>query len=165
MDVDLATQMPEDLLMLTDKMSMAASLECRVPLLDQRLTALAAQIPAGLKVHRGQLKYVFKEAMRGILPDSILQRRKRGFGAPIGAWFKQELAPLIQAMLSRKSVESRGLLDPDAVAQAIAEHQSSAADRTDHLLALLILEIWCRLFLDGRTPQELSDEMRAGIAS
>ena len=112
MDVDLATQMPEDLLMLTDKMSMAASLECRVPLLDQRLVELAARIPGKFKIRGGELKYIMKQAMRGIVPDSILRRKKRGFGAPIGAWFKHELSPLLRQVLSKEAIVRRGLLDP-----------------------------------------------------
>ena len=165
MDVDLATQMPEDLLMLTDKMSMAASLECRVPLLDQRLVELAARMPGRFKIRRGELKYVMKRAMHGIVPESILQRKKRGFGAPIGAWFKRELAPMLRQVLSREAIVRRGLLDPDAVARTIAEHQSSTADRTDHLLGLLVLEIWCRLYLDQTRPTALAEELKSSIAA
>ncbi len=165
MDVDLATQMPEDLLMLTDKMSMATSLECRVPLLDQRLVTLAARMPGRFKIHRGDLKHVMKLAMKGIVPDSILQREKRGFGAPIGAWFKRELAPMMRQVLSREAIVRRGLLDPDAVAKIVAEHASSSADRTDHLLGLLVLEIWCRLYLDNARPADLADELKLSIAA
>lgn len=165
MDVDLDTQLPEDLLMLTDKMSMAVSLECRVPLLDQRLVALAARMPARLKVGGGDLKHVMKQALRGVLPDSILGREKRGFGAPIGAWFRRELAPLVTELLARDTVRRRGLLDPDAVARTVAEHESQQADRTDHLLALVNLEIWARLYLDGRAVEDVTAELGAGLAA
>ncbi len=165
MEVDLATQMPEDLLMLTDKMSMAASLECRVPLLDQRLVQLAAQMPGNLKIRNGELKYAMKRAMRGVVPDSILNREKRGFGAPIGAWFKNELAPLLRHILSRESVQRRGLLNFNAVEQMIREHERSHADRTDHLLSLLVLEIWCRLYLDGESPAAVTDEIKRSMAA
>ncbi len=165
MDVDLATQMPEDLLMLTDKMSMAVSLECRVPLLDQRLVALAARMPGHLKVRGGDLKHMMKRALTGVLPPSILAREKRGFGAPIGAWFRQELAPLVADLLSRETVLRRGLLDPDAVARTIAEHEQQRADRTDHLLALVSLEIWCRLYLDRSSVGSVTDELKSGVAA
>jgi asparagine synthase (glutamine-hydrolysing) len=165
MDVDLATQMPEDLLMLTDKMSMAVSLECRVPLLDQELVKLAARIPGSLKMHNGRLKHIMKEALVGVLPDSILNREKRGFGAPIGAWFKSELAALVRDVLSPQVVARRGLLDPDAVKRTIGEHERREADRTDHLLALVNLELWCRLYIDGATTSGLTDELRASIAA
>jgi asparagine synthase (glutamine-hydrolysing) len=165
MDVDLATQMPEDLLMLTDKMSMAVSLECRVPLLDQELVKLAARIPGSLKMKNGRLKHLMKEALVGVLPDSILNREKRGFGAPIGAWFKSELAALVRDVLSPQVVVRRGLLDPDAVKRTIEEHERQEADRTDHLLALVNLELWCRLYLDGATTAGLTDELRASMAA
>ena len=163
MDVDLNTQLPEDLLMLTDKMSMAVSLECRVPLLDQRLTVLAAKMPGAIKIRNGVLKYPMKAAMQGILPDDILYRSKRGFGAPMGAWFKSELSTLIRDLLSVKNIMKRGLFDPAAVQRTIDEHDSSSADRTDHLLALINLEIWCRLYLDGQEYKEVAESLRPGL--
>lgn len=165
MDVDIATQLPEDLLMLTDKMSMAVSLECRVPLLDQRLVQFAGRMPAEVKIRGGKLKHVMKESLRGVLPDSILDREKRGFGAPVGAWFRHELAPLLREVLSRESIERRGILDADAVAQTISEHQSLQADRTDHLLSLLNLEIWCRLYLDSSSVAAVTDQLRTSLAA
>jgi asparagine synthase (glutamine-hydrolysing) len=163
MDVDLKTQLPEDLLMLTDKMSMAVSLECRVPLLDQRLTMLAAKMPGAIKIRNGVLKYPMKAAMRGVLPESILYRGKRGFGAPMGAWFKSELSLLMRNLLSSKNIMKRGLFDPVAVQRTLDEHASSKADRTDHLLALINLEIWCRLYLDGQEYSEVAESLRAGL--
>jgi asparagine synthase (glutamine-hydrolysing) len=165
MDVDFATQLPDDLLMLTDKMSMAVSLECRVPLLDQRLVELAAGMPGSLKMRGGELKHVMKRALAGVLPDSILHREKRGFGAPMGAWLRAELAPVLRDVLSRESVTRRGLLDPDAVERTIREHEQQKADRTDHLLALINLEIWCRLYLDGQSAAGVSDRLRETLAA
>ena len=165
MDVDFATQLPDDLLMLTDKMSMAVSLECRVPLLDQRLVELAARMPGHLKVRGGELKHVLKRALAGVLPDSILHREKRGFGAPMGAWLRAELAPLLRDVLSRESVVRRGLLDPDAVERTIREHEQQRADRTDHLLALINLEIWCRLYLDGETAAGVAGDLKQALAA
>ncbi|HTE41413.1 MAG TPA: asparagine synthase (glutamine-hydrolyzing) [Steroidobacteraceae bacterium] len=165
MDVDLATQMPEDLLMLTDKMSMAVSLECRVPLLDQRLTQMAARIPGHLKMRNGELKYLLKRALSGILPDEILYRAKRGFGAPVGAWFKDELSALVRDVLSKETIERRGLLDSNSVQRTIEEHVTQKADRTDHLLALINLEIWCRLYLDNASKTSVTDELRSSLAA
>lgn len=164
LEVDLATQMPDDLLMLTDKMSMATSLECRVPLLDQQLVATAARIPAHLRIHGRNLKHVLKHALADVLPKEILYRPKRGFGAPMGAWLKRELAPLLRAVLSRETVERRGLLNWAPIAETIAEHDSSRADRTDHLISLLNLELWCRLYLDGVSPGDLAAELREHTA-
>ncbi len=165
MDVDLATQLPEDLLMLTDKMSMAVSLECRVPLLDQRLVKLSAGMPAALRIRGGELKYIMKKAMHGVVPDPIIYRSKRGFGAPIGAWFKAELAGFLREILSEATLARRGLIDPAAVARLVREHERQEADRTDHLLALVNLEIWCRMYLDGESPAAVTDELRGSMAA
>ena len=128
MRVDMATQLPDDLLLLTDKMTMASSLECRVPLLSNAMVDLAARLPSGMKIQGGQLKHLFKLAMRGVLPAATLQKSKRGFGAPMGAWLKKELRPLMHVVLSQESVERRGLLDPSAVREAIALHESARRD-------------------------------------
>ncbi len=165
MQVDLETQLAEDLLMLTDKMSMATSLECRVPLLDQQLVEMAARMPEQVKIQGGALKHVMKSALKHVLPESILQRSKRGFGAPIGAWFKNELAGLVGEVLSPAAVERRGLFDPTAVQNVIAQHAGNREDRTDHLLALINLEMWCRLYLDGHSAEGIADELRSRLAA
>jgi asparagine synthase (glutamine-hydrolysing) len=108
---------------------------------------------------------VLKRSLEGVLPDSILHREKRGFGAPMGAWLRAELAPLLRDVLSRESIVRRGLLDADAVERTIREHEQQRADRTDHLLALINLEIWCRLYLDGRTATGIADELREALAA
>jgi asparagine synthase (glutamine-hydrolysing) len=159
--VDWQTQLAEDLLLLTDKMTMACSLECRVPFLDHRLVELAAAIPASRKLPDGRLKGLLKDVLRDVLPDSILERRKRGFGAPVGAWFKRELAPLRGTLLAREAIERRGLLDPLVVDEICAAHDANREDYTDLLLVLLNLEIWCRLFLDGRSYEDVAGELAA----
>jgi len=160
LSVDAATQLPDDLLLLTDKMSMAVSLECRVPLLDHELTELAASIPQAIKLRGGKLKHVMKAALADVLPPDILGRKKRGFGTPMGAWFKGALAPLLRQLLSRDAIERRGLFDYPAVAALIDAHESSEIDGTDRLLALLNFEVWARLYLDARAPADVVDELR-----
>lgn len=157
--VDLQTQLPDDLLMLTDKMTMATSLECRVPLLDYDLVDLAARMPSSMKIHGRQLKYILKKSLGSLLPDEILHRPKRGFGAPMGAWFKQELKPLIKQVLSKEAIKSRGLFNPEAVGEVMALHMSNREDHTDHLLALMNLELWSRMYLDGMTPEDLAAQL------
>ena len=95
--VDAETQLPDDLLMLTDKMTMATSLECRVPLLDHELVELAAQMPEAVKIRGGRLKHVMKAALRDVLPVDIIDRKKRGFGTPMGAWLKGVETSVFQA--------------------------------------------------------------------
>jgi asparagine synthase (glutamine-hydrolysing) len=163
LDVDLRTQLPDDLLMLTDKMTMATSLECRVPFLDEGLVELAARMPSRLKVKGRQLKYALKKAMADLLPPDILTRPKRGFGAPLGAWIKTGLAPFTRHLLSRESMARRGLLRPEIVEETIALHEASRADHTDHILALINLEVWCRLYLDRRSPSDVEAEIATEV--
>jgi asparagine synthase (glutamine-hydrolysing) len=158
--VDAETQLPDDLLMLTDKMSMAVSLECRVPLLDHELVELSAAMPAGIKVRGGRLKHVMKESLTGLLPADILDRKKRGFGTPMGAWLKRELAPLLGCLLAPEVVRQRGLFRQDVVDRLVADHQASRADGTDALLALMNLEVWSRIYLDKRAPEDVAEELK-----
>jgi asparagine synthase (glutamine-hydrolysing) len=158
--VDLATQLPDDLLMLTDKMTMATSLECRVPFLDHQLVELAARMPSRFKIRGRDLKYVLKKAFAGILPPDILHRKKRGFGAPMGAWLKHELSPLLRSLLSRECVDRRGLFNWNAVHETIALHEANKEDHTDHLLSLMNLEIWCRIYLDGCSPADVAARIK-----
>ena len=163
--VDFKTQLPDDLLLLTDKMTMATSIECRVPLLDQRLIDLALQMPSNMKVHGSTLKYVMKEALTDLLPSEILHRKKRGFGAPMGAWVKGELLSLMKNILSRESIEARGLFDWKVIEESMNQHLANKHDYTDHLLSLMNLEIWCRVYLDGQAPDDLSDQIKYEIAA
>jgi asparagine synthase (glutamine-hydrolysing) len=162
--VDAYTQLPDDLLMLTDKMTMATSLECRVPLLDHELVDLAARIPAQVKVAGGELKALLKTALAGVLPREILYRTKRGFGAPMGAWLKGALSELLEGALSRESLEARGLLKHAPVAELIEAHRASRIDGTDKLLALLNLEVWCRVYLDQRSSSDVAEELKEAVA-
>ena len=162
--VDAATQLPDDLLLLTDKMSMAVSLECRVPLLDHELVELAARIPEGVKIRGGRLKYVMKEALRTVLPRDILERKKRGFGTPMGAWLKGDLAPMLRDFLSERSIEERGVFRYAEVDKLIRAHEANQIDGTDRLLALLNFEIWARVYLDSRAPEDVVDELQDAAA-
>ncbi len=161
--VDAETQLPDDLLMLTDKMSMAVSLECRVPLLDHELVELAASMPAAIKVRDGRLKHVMKEALGELLPADILDRKKRGFGTPMGAWLKGELAPLLDRLLAPQVVGARGLFRQPAIDRLVADHRASRIDGTDALLALMNLEIWSRIYLDGREPADVAAELKSHV--
>ena len=162
--VDAETQLPDDLLMLTDKMSMAVSLECRVPLLDHQLVELAAAMPAAIKVRGGRLKHVLKESLGDLLPKDILDRKKRGFGTPMGAWLKKELAPLLNRLLAPEVVRARGLFRQPVVDRLVADHEANRIDGTDALLALMNLEIWSRIYLDQRDPEDVAAELQTYVA-
>lgn len=159
--VDLKTSLPDDLLALTDRMSMAASLECRAPLVDYELVELTAQMPSNLKVRGFATKYLLKKALQPWLPREILNRKKRGFGAPVGSWLRKSLEALVQDTLSEAAVRSRGLFDPNVVREIVEAHRDQTSDHTDHLLALINLELWCRIYLDGRDWRSPSDSWAA----
>jgi asparagine synthase (glutamine-hydrolysing) len=145
-------------------MSMAVSLECRVPLLDHELFELAAAVPQSIKLRGGRLKPLMKEALADVLPRDILERRKRGFGTPMGAWLKGPLAPLLRQLLSQESIARRGLFSYPKIAALTSAHGANRIDGTDRLLALMNFEIWARLYLDGRTPGDVVDELRVAVA-
>jgi len=148
---DLKTSLSESLLAFTDKMSMAVSLEARVPLLDYRLVELAARIPPALKLAPwGGMKRIFKAAVSDRLPKTILHRKKQGFGAPVGRWFRSSLRPMIDELLSHERIAQRGYFRPEAVRRLVDDHANQRADYSEHLLALLTFEIWHQTFLDRK---------------
>lgn len=135
-------------LMYTDKMSMAAGVEVRVPFLDQDLVEHAARVPAGLK-QRGRVgKWVLKKAMEPYLPHDLIYRPKSGFGAPLRRWMREDLRALLGDLLSEESLRRRGLFDPAAVQRLIAQNDGGQVDAAYTLLSLLSIEIWCRAYLD-----------------
>ena len=146
--LDAKTFLPCLNLTYTDKMSMAASVEVRVPLLDDDLVALAARIPSSLKIKRLRRKYIFKRSQQGSLPREIIWRPKAGFGAPIRSWLEKDLAPLTAELLSDQTIRARGLVQPKEVRRMQRENTLGVADYSLQLYALLTLELWHRSFLD-----------------
>jgi len=147
---DLKTSLPDDLLAMTDRMSMAASIECRAPLVDYELVELASHMPSSLKVRGFTLKHLLKKAVAPWLPPEILQRKKRGFGAPMGAWLRKDLQPLVSDLLSENQICRRGICNWPVIQRLIADHRAERADYSDQLFALVVFELWCRTFLDAR---------------
>jgi asparagine synthase (glutamine-hydrolysing) len=138
----------------TDRMSMAAGVEVRVPFLDLPLVAHAARIPAALKQRGTVGKWVLKKAMEPYLPHDIIYRPKTGFGAPLRKWMRGDLQPLLQDVLSTDSLRSRGLFRPEAVHRLIDRNQSGEIDASHTLLSLLTIELWCRALLDKSVPHQ-----------
>lgn len=150
---DLKTSLPDDLLAMTDRMSMAASVECRAPLVDFELVEMASRMPSSFKVRGLTMKYLLKKAVAPWVPREVITRKKRGFGAPIGNWIRSDLQPLIQEVLSEEQVRRRGLFRWPAVQALLQAHQEQRNDNTDPVFALVALETWCRIYLDGRDWQ------------
>ena len=125
------------------------------------LVELAAAIPAAVKIRGGRLKHLMKDALADLLPADILDRKKRGFGTPMGAWLKRDLAPVLRQLLSPESVRRRGLFRHDVIAGLMADHESNRSDGTDGLLSLMNLEIWSRIYLDGRSADDVAAELKS----
>lgn len=140
--VDLKTWLPDDLLAKVDRMSMAASLEARVPYLDERLVAFALRIPGRYKIRGGVQKAVLKEAARDTVPGWVLRRPKQGFAVPLAPWFRRELRPLLQDTLAPDRLKRRGLFDPEGVRRVVEEHLSGREDHHLLLFGMLLLEWW-----------------------
>jgi asparagine synthase (glutamine-hydrolysing) len=147
--VDMKTFLPCLNLAYTDKMSMAASTEVRVPLLDDELVALAARIPPQLKLRRMTRKYIFKRSMEGTLPREIIWRPKAGFGAPIRSWLDGELRPMIDDLLSPGMIKARGIFEPAEVQRIRAANEAGLEDNALRIWALLTLELWQQTYIDG----------------
>ena len=151
---DMKTYLVE-LLMKQDQMSMAASLESRVPFLDHRLVEFAASLPDAWKLSGLTTKRVLREAMKSVLPASILSRPKMGFPVPLGAWLRGRWnATASEVLLDRRSRE-RGVIEPKAVEQLLRDHASGRVNGTDRLWSLLNLELWFRTFIDKQGVQTL----------
>jgi asparagine synthase (glutamine-hydrolysing) len=149
MRFDFETYLPEDVLTKVDRMSMAHSIESRVPLLDNRVIDFAASLPARFKIRDGRRKHVLKETLRQMLPDSILNRRKQGFGIPLGTWFRGGLTGLFSDVLESPRTAQRGYFDQAFVQRLLREHLSGTRDHTLRLWQLLVFELWHRQYLDS----------------
>lgn len=147
--LDSRTYLPGDILTKVDRMSMAASLEARVPLLDHKLIEFVVNIPTDLKMNGLKTKYIFKEAMRGLVPDEILDRRKQGFGVPINEWINNELRERIHSDLSDSKTTGRGYFDKSYINTLLDEHHRKRRDHSDSLWVLWMLELWHRRFADN----------------
>jgi asparagine synthase (glutamine-hydrolysing) len=136
-------------LIYTDKMSMAAGVEVRVPFLDLDLVNFSAKIPMQYKQRGSEGKWVLKKALEPYLPRDVIYRSKSGIGAPLRRWFKNELRDLIGDYLSEQSLRSRGLFDPFAVQSLIKNNDQGKIDASYTILSLVSIEIWCRSYLDA----------------
>jgi len=144
--VDSHTILPESLLLLTDKMGMAASLEVRVPFLDNRLVEFVAGIPPAYRLRGFRLKRLLKAAARGRVPDFVLRRSKRGFGTPMGAWLRTDLQPLVAELLGESRLRRDQLFDAASIRRLLTAHAARREDGTEAIFALLAFELWRERF-------------------
>jgi asparagine synthase (glutamine-hydrolysing) len=161
---DVKTYLHE-LLMKQDQMSMAASIESRVPFLDHKLVEFTARLPQRMKLRRGlTTKYILRRAMKGVLPEPILTRKKMGFPVPVGAWFRGAYAHVIDEYVLGERAASRNLFERDYV-RGLVERHRRGEDHTERLWALVNFEMWQRQFIDGEEAGASPHGAQAEVAT
>ena len=149
----------QELLMKQDQMSMAASIESRVPFLDHPLTEWVAALPQTMKLRGTTTKWILRQAMQGELPSPIITRRKMGFPVPVGSWLRGPWRPLLSEYVTGSRARARGFFEAGAVEHLVSEHLRGV-NQAERLWALLTFEIWARMFLDGERPWSLELPLR-----
>jgi asparagine synthase (glutamine-hydrolysing) len=145
---DLSTYLPDDLLLMADRMSMAHSLELRAPFCDHALIETSLALPPALKLRGGRPKALLKAAFADVLPRALLAQPKRGFMIPLARWLRRDLRQLMEDLLAPAQVRARGLFEPAAVARLIAEHLGGTRSHSDRLWTLMMTELWLRRYCD-----------------
>jgi len=147
--IDSKTYLPGDILTKVDRMSMAVSLEARVPLLDHKLIDFVTRIPASMKMSGLETKHLFKRAVADLVPEEILARPKQGFGVPIQQWINQQLRERIRDTLTDARFRDRGIVSRHYTDILLDEHERGRRDHSMALWSLLMLELWYQAFVDG----------------
>ena len=145
---DMTDYLPNHNLLYMDKMSMAAGVEARVPLLDREVVELVNRTPYAWKVKGAKLKRMLRDAARGTVPDAILRRKKAGFGAPYRKWLRYDLKPFWEEVASKASIRRRGWLDPEGVREMRRLSDAGKVDLYMLQWAVLTVELWARQFFD-----------------
>jgi asparagine synthase (glutamine-hydrolysing) len=149
MRFDAETYLPEDVLTKVDRMSMAHSIESRVPILDNDVIAFAATLPASLKIKNGRRKHILKEVAATLVPRAILDRKKQGFGVPLGTWFRGNLRELFADTLLSPASLQRGYFQPAFVRRIVDEHLTGKRDHTLRLWQLVVFEKWQQQYVNS----------------
>jgi asparagine synthase (glutamine-hydrolysing) len=144
---DLSLYLADDILVKVDRMSMATSLETRAPFLDADVMELAFSMPGHFKIRNGERKWILKRAMRGILPERILTRKKEGFSIPMKNWLRRELQPLMRSLLAPERIAARGLFVPAEVTRLVEDHVAGRENYAHTLFPLMVFERWCEAHL------------------
>jgi asparagine synthase (glutamine-hydrolysing) len=145
--VDIKTYLVDDILVKVDRMSMAVSLEARVPFLDYRFVEFAATIPSSMRLQGKRTKHILKQALKDVLPMNIINRGKEGFSIPLKSWLKNEIKPMMMEALSEKNVKDKGYFSPDYINRLMQEHLSGAENHSHRLWALMVFHLWHDLYM------------------
>jgi asparagine synthase (glutamine-hydrolysing) len=163
MRVDLGTYLPEDVLVKVDRMSMAHSIESRVPLLDHPLVEYAMSLPLGLKIRNGERKVLLRRIASRLLPPAVLSKRKQGFGVPLAVWFRGDLREAFDDVLQSPKTRQRGYFNSREVDRLLMEHLSGRRDHELRLWQLFMFELWHRAYLD-RSPAAQDRDLATVVA-
>ncbi|MEO8435097.1 MAG: asparagine synthase (glutamine-hydrolyzing) [Pyrinomonadaceae bacterium] len=158
--VDFQTQLPEEFLLMTDRFSMAHSLEARVPFLDHELVEKIFRIPASVRTRPDNLKYLLKKSVADLLPESVLQARKRGFVLPIKLWLRGQLRPLAEHLLAPERLAQQDIFRPSFYASYVRPHLEGRADFTWQVWAALMFQLWHLVFIEQRSVEKPSYSWR-----
>jgi asparagine synthase (glutamine-hydrolysing) len=145
--VDTKTWLPDDLLIKADKMTMANSLELRVPLLDHKVLEFAASLPSNFKVNRFTTKYILKKAFGGRIPKEILRRKKTGFPVPYAHWLRTDLKQYVRDILFDRRTLERGYFEKSQIERLVSDHERNG-NFSKEIFSLVTLELWHRVFLE-----------------
>ena len=132
----------------SDRASMAASVEVRVPFIDKLVVSKAMEIPSELKIQNGVSKFILKKAAEKFLPAKIIYRPKAAFGAPLRSWISNDLRPMVDELLSEAIISKRGFINYSVVKKLIDNDRAGVEDNAYQIYQLLTLELWCREYLD-----------------
>lgn len=157
--VDIKTYLVDDILTKVDRMSMATSLEARVPLLDHRVVEFAWSLPPHLKLHRGRTKVILREAMKGVLPREVLTKPKEGFSSPVKQWLRGPLRPLMMDLLSPARLRSRSYFEPDCVGRWVQEHIEGRVNHSHRLWSLMMFELWMQQVMEAPRGVALAEAL------
>jgi asparagine synthase (glutamine-hydrolysing) len=151
---DLCAYLPEDVLFKVDRMSMAHSLEVRVPLLDPHFLQWVLRLPFGMKFRRGRGKYLLRKLAARYLPPSILKPRKQGFTVPMGRWLREQLLDPVTRLFNSETFQQRGIMRRQAALEMLNMHCSKRYDLGHRIWSLIILEAWARVWIDGQDAKK-----------
>jgi asparagine synthase (glutamine-hydrolysing) len=154
---DLMTRIPDHLLTIADRMTMAHSLESRSPLIDYKVVEFAASIPAGIKLKGNKLKYILRRVASRYMPSELVGMKKQGFRFPLGIWFRTDLKQFLLNLFSQSRFVELGIFEQSYIDELLNEHISGKVDHNYRIWVLLNLEMWYRMYFEGETVDSMRE--------
>jgi asparagine synthase (glutamine-hydrolysing) len=157
---DLMTRVSDHNLVMSDRMSMACSLEVRSPFVDPKVVEFAARLPTNMKIHGRQLKYLLRKVAQRYIPPEVVRLPKQGFGFPVGRWMRSDLKKLVISRLANSRFVDAGVFRRDYLQRIVHEHMNGTRDHSYRLWLLLSLEIWHDIYLEQISPDDVVADVR-----